>query len=111
MTKFEKKIWIGLLIMALLTPVGIYLPEKLGAGGAWGEWSTEALKKLVGYVPAGLEKLTDIWKAPVSDYNLGGEGASFGAKAVSYIASALIGIGSVAAVVYVIGKIRGRHEK
>lgn len=28
----------ALVVMALLTPVGIYLPEILEAGGAWGEW-------------------------------------------------------------------------
>jgi hypothetical protein len=35
MTKFQKKLWIGLAIMALLTPLGIYLPKKFNAGDAW----------------------------------------------------------------------------
>lgn len=54
MTKSQKKLWIGLIILALLTPLGIILPEKFKAGGAWGEWGPEALEKLIGYVPAGL---------------------------------------------------------
>jgi hypothetical protein len=32
-------------------------------------------------------------------------------KIISYIVSALIGIGSVAAIVYVITRFTGRHEK
>jgi cobalt/nickel transport protein len=111
MTGFDKKLWLGLLIMALLTPVGIYLPEKLGAGEAWGEWGADALKKLIGYVPSGLERLTDTWKAPISDYNFGGADASSAIKVISYISSAMIGIGVVAGVVYLIAKLRGRHEK
>jgi len=111
MTKFQKKLWTGIIVMALLTPLGIYLPELFGAGGAWGEWSAEALRNLIGYVPAGLERLADLWKAPVSDYNFGGEGAIMRIKVVSYIASALIGVGVTVAVVFMIGKFRGRHGK
>ena len=76
MTKSQKKLWIGLLILSLLTPLGIILPEKFKAGGAWGEWGPEELEKLIGYVPKGLKRLADLWKAPVPDYNFGGEGAS-----------------------------------
>jgi hypothetical protein len=111
MTKFQKKLWIGLIVMALLSPLGVYLPEKFGAGEAWGEWGAEALKNLIGYVPAGLERLADIWKAPIPAYNFGGDAASMETRIISYIVSALIGIGSVAAVVYVITRFRGRHEK
>lgn len=111
MMAFQKKLWIGLIIMALLTPLGIYLPEKMGAGEAWGEWGADALRKLLGYVPAELDKLADLWKAPVSDYNFGGEGASFGTQVLSYITSAFLGIGAVALIVYVITRILVRHEK
>ena len=42
--------------MALLTPLGIYLPKKFKAGDAWGEWGTDKMQELLGYVPAGLKK-------------------------------------------------------
>ena len=111
MTKFQKKLWIGLIIMALLTPLGVYLPEKLGAGDAWGEWGTETIEKMLGYVPEGMKKIADIWKAPVSDYNLGGDSASMTVKIISYVVSAVVGIGLVAIAVYFIGKLMRRHEK
>ena len=111
MTKFQKKLWIGLIVMALLSPIGVYLPEKLGAGEAWGEWGADALEKILGYVPEGMKKIADIWKAPVPDYNFGGESSSMWTKVVSYIVSALIGIGLVAAVVYLMARVTGKHEK
>jgi len=111
MTKFQKKLWIWLLIMALLTPLGIYLPQKFKAGGAWGEWGAEELEKLLGYVPEGLKKLTDFWKAPVPDYNLGGENAAFSTQVISYVISGILGIAVVIIVIYLITKFLVKHEK
>ena len=111
MTRFQKKLSIGLLIMALLTPFGILLPEKFKAEGAWGEWGIDKLEKLLGYVPEGLKKLADFWKAPIPDYSFGGEGASMTLQAISYIASALLGIGVCAFVVFVISRFIAKHGK
>ena len=111
MTRFQKRLCIGLLIMALLTPLGILLPERFKAEGAWGEWGAEKLEKLLGHVPEGLKKLTDFWKAPIPDYNLGGEGASTTIQAVSYIASGLLGIGVCAFVVFIVSRFIAKHGK
>jgi cobalt/nickel transport protein len=111
MTKSQRKLWIGLLILALLTPLGIILPEKFKAGGAWGEWGPKELEKLIGYVPRGLKRLTDLWKAPVPDYNFGGEGTSMTVQVLSYLVSGLIGILAVGLVIYVISKVIVRNEK
>lgn len=105
MTDFQKKLWVGLIIMALLSPLGILLPEKFKAGDAWGEWGTDTLEKLLGYVPEGLKKLADIWKAPVPDYNLGGENASFVVQVVSYIISGVLGIAIAGCVIYLISRL------
>ncbi len=111
MTRFQKKLWIGLLILALMTPLGILLPETFKAGEAWGEWGLEKLEKVLGYVPEGLRKLTDLWKAPVPDYNFGGEGSSMTLKTVSYIASGLLGVGICAFILYVISRLIAKHGK
>ena len=111
MTKTQKHLWIGLLIMALITPVGILLPEIFNSGGAWGEWSTEALEKLLGYVPEGLKRYADIWKAPLPDYNQGGEGASAAQKLISYIISGITGALAAAGIIYIISKMLRRNEK
>lgn len=111
MTKSQKKLWIGLLILTLLTPLGIILPERFKAGGAWGEWGAEELMKLIGYMPEGFKRLADLWKAPVPDYNFGGEGASLTIKVISYIGSGLIGILAVGIIIYVISRVIVRNEK
>jgi hypothetical protein len=111
MTRFQKKLWIGLLVMALLTPLGILLPEKFNAENAWGEWGIEKLEKLLGYVPEGLRKLTDIWKAPISYYNFGGEGASRAVQVISYIVSGFLGIGACVLIVFIISRFIVRHGK
>ncbi len=97
--------------MALLTPLGILLPEKFKSEAAWGEWGVEKLEKLLGYVPEGLKKLADFWRAPIPDYNVGGEGASKTLQAISYIASGLLGIGVCALIVYTISRFMAKHGK
>jgi len=111
MTKFQKKLWIGLLVMALLTPLGILLPQGFNAKGAWGEWGIDKLEKLLGFVPEGLKKLTDIWKAPIPDYNFGGVGASKTFQVVSYIASGFLGIGVCVLIVFIISRFIAKHGK
>lgn len=105
MTRFQKKLWIGLVIMALLTPIGIILLEKFNAGDAWGEWGTDTLEKLLGYVPEGLKKLADLWKAPIPDYNLGGESSPLIIQVVSYVISGILGIAVVGGVIYLISRL------
>ena len=111
MTTFQKKLWLGLLILTLITPLGILLPERFNAEEAWGEWGTEKLEKLLGYVPEGLKKLADLWKAPIPDYNFGGEGASMTIQVISYIISGLLGIGVCAFGVFIISRFITRHGK
>jgi cobalt/nickel transport protein len=111
MTKSQKKLWIGLIILTLLTPIGVILPGKFTSEGAWGEWRPEELKKLIGYVPEGLKRLADLWKAPLPDYSFGKEGASMTVQVISYIASGLIGILAVGLVIYLISKLIVKHEK
>ena len=111
MTRFQKKLWIGLLVMALLTPLGILLPERFKAGEAWGEWGTDRLMKLLGYLPEGLKRLADLWKAPILGYSFGSEKASITVHVFSYIVSGLLGIGICAFVVYMVSRFTARHGK
>ena len=111
MTKFQKKLWIGLLIMALLTPIGFLLPKTFKAEGAWGEWGIEKLEKVLGYVPDGLRKLADFWRAPVPDYHFGGEGTSVTLQVISYIVSGLLGIGVCVFVAYIVLRFMAKHGK
>lgn len=103
--KITTKFWIGIGILIILSPLGLILPEHFKAGDAWGEWGTDTIKELVGYVPRGLEKLSSLWKAPMPDYAFkASEGKGMGFMSISYIFSALIGILIIVLFVYLIGK-------
>lgn len=97
--------------MALLSPVGILLPAKFGSGDAWGEWGADTLEKILGFVPDGLKKYAELWKAPVQDYNFGGENSSVAVQVISYIASGFLGILAIVLVIYVISKVMVKNGK
>ncbi len=109
--KTSTKLWIVLAILAVLTPLGLLLPEHFGAGSAWGEWSTDELKQRVGYAPKGLTRLSDKWHAPIPDYaHKNHETSGLRQKSVDYIASAAIGIIVIAGITVLVGKVLTRHD-
>lgn len=104
MTRFQKKLWLGLGIMALISPLGLILPDKFNAGDAWGEWGTETIKKMLGFVPQGLQRLSEFWSAPLPDYSLGGEHALPAVQFLAYIVSGLVGIALTGGAILLIKK-------
>lgn len=91
--KLTTKLWLFIAVMALLTPLGILLPEHFKAGAAWGEWGPEEVQALIGYIPQGLARFATLWHAPVPDYAFKGwEGAGLPRLSLAYIVSALAGI-------------------
>ena len=105
------KLWIGLAILIVLSPLGLLLPEYFKAGEAWGEWSGEKVKELVGYIPQGLEKLSSLWIAPLPDYTLkGSEGKGLLQISFTYIISAVIGVMIIISIMFIIGKILSRKR-
>lgn len=105
-----RRIAILLAVLVLLSPLGLYLPAKFGAGSAWGEWSADEIGKIAGYVPSQLSRLGSIWRAPMPDYALGsGEGQSLRALSVAYVVSGLVGAALVVLFVLLFRKLtRGR---
>jgi cobalt/nickel transport protein len=103
--KTTTKLWTGIFILAVLSPLVLILPAYFKSGKAWGEWSREELNNLLGYIPRGLAKLSLIWNAPFPGYAFKGQpekgllGLSFG-----YIISTLIGLSITIIVAFLIGK-------
>jgi cobalt/nickel transport protein len=91
MDKLQKRILIILLSLCLITPIGILLPIFFNAGDAWGEWSAQTVKELVGYVPQGLSKYSKTWKAPLPDYAVNTADKSIVHQSGFYIVSGLTG--------------------
>jgi cobalt/nickel transport protein len=79
--RLTSKLWIGIGILALLTPLGIILPQLFKAGPAWGEW----------------ELFPELWKAPLPDYI---SHSWFG-----YVFSAAVGIMAVVILIFLLGKL------
>jgi cobalt/nickel transport protein len=109
--KLQKKILIILLLLCILTPAGILFPMIFNAGDAWGEWSAQTVKDLVGYVPQGLAKYSDIWKAPITDYTINSADKSLIHQSGYYIVCGIIGATLTYVVMLIIFRIIVRNGK
>ncbi len=95
----------------MLSPLGLLLPEHFKAGAAWGEWGTDEIQALVGYIPKGLQKLANLWSAPFPDYTFkGGEGKSIMSLSFAYIFSAVLGILVCAGVAFILSKFLSKKD-
>ena len=110
--KITTKFWMGLAVLAVLSPLGFILPEHFKAGSAWGEWGIDEMRELVGYIPRGLEKLSSFWSAPIPDYAFKGwEEKPWVSLSLAYIFSAVIGVLICVGVVIILGKFLSKKEK
>jgi hypothetical protein len=110
--KGRKKLWWGLLILILISPLGLILPEAFKSGPAWGEWGLEEMEKMLGFIPEGFKKISDFWSAPVPGYNLKNwEGEGLAKSSLGYIFSGLLGVGAVVGVSLFLGKILTKKNK
>jgi len=89
------KIWIGIVALMLLSPLGL-----LANGTAFGEWSGNELKKLFGFIPAGIGKHGNLWHSPLAGYRLSNHSMISG-----YLVSALLGILATGLFALLIGRI------
>jgi cobalt/nickel transport system permease protein len=94
-------LWVGLGVLILASPLGLLAP-----GTAWGEWGTQELTRLgLGSIPAGLERLSSLWGAPLAGYDL----PALGNTNLGYVLSALVGILLVALVVWLFAALLTRR--
>ncbi len=85
-------VWVILGALIIASPLGLLAP-----GTAWGEWSAGELQKLgFASVPAGLEKLSELWGAPLARYNL----PVLGNASLGYVLSALLGVAVIGLLVW-----------
>jgi hypothetical protein len=105
-----KKLWIGIGVLAVLSPLGVIVPKMFGAGGAWGEWGLDEIQKVAGFVPEGMKRMAEIWKAPLPDYGLPGQGEGLGSQSFGYVVTAIIGVAFVAGLMYLLTKLLVRKN-
>jgi cobalt/nickel transport system permease protein len=95
-----RKLWYGVAALIILSPLGL-----LAQGSAWGEWGADEMAKLVGYIPAGLARLSESWShALLPDYALPGPEHGFWASAAVYILCAAIALGIISLLTYLLGR-------
>jgi len=110
-----RPLWIALAVLLVLTPLGI-----LAAGSAWGEWSPEDFSNAASRqqiaaasanrlppaaVPAGLERMSSFWTAPMPRY----APPFLKSAAFGYALSAMLGAGIIIFIFLAAGWIfRGR---
>lgn len=100
-----RKLWWALGALIVLSPLGL-----LAGGTAWGEWGSEELEKLLGYLPSGMQRLADTWShAPLVDYSLPGLD-SFWSSAFVYIMCALLGVGIVCVLTYFFARFQASEK-
>ena len=97
-----KKLWIGIGVLIVLSPIGLILPDHFKAGAAWGEWTAREIRVLTGYVPEGMDKLSSLWNAPMPGYAGNGLG---------YIIAAIFGITIIAGIVFLAGIFLKRRDR
>ncbi|MBF0473195.1 MAG: cobalamin biosynthesis protein [Nitrospirae bacterium] len=107
----KKKLWIGLFIMLILSPLGIIIPKIFNAQGPWGEWKPEELTRHLGYIPEKLLKLAGIWKPLFPDYSFGDIDSGFASHIISYVLSGVIGIILIILIIYIISRLIINNEK
>jgi predicted PurR-regulated permease PerM len=111
LNKLQKKILFLLIVLCLITPIGIFLPMFFNAGDAWGEWSAETLKDLIGYIPQGLAKYSEVWKAPLTDYTVNSADQSVVHQSGYYIVSGIFGATISFLVMIIISKLLVKNGK
>jgi cobalt/nickel transport system permease protein len=92
--------WVALLGLIALTPMGLLAP-----GTAWGEWSRDELEQLgLGYIPAGFDEWSNLWSAPIPDYDI----PALNNPTAAYILSAMVGVALVLAALFALAWIVSR---
>lgn len=100
-----KALIIGLLAMIVLAPAGL-----IATGTAWGEWGVDEIREMIGYVPQGLEKFSEIWTSLIPDYSFPGLDGNFLQSSIGYIASAVIGIAVISIILLLSSRFISRKE-
>ena len=90
----KKRLYIVLFALASLIPLGL-----LTNSPAWGEWDSAYYKKILGFIPKGIQNANSI-DSPLGDYSLNGTSDIAG-----YYLSAFIGIVILFIIFYVLMKI------
>lgn len=95
-----RAVWIAVGVLVILAPLGLLAP-----GTAWEEWGSAQLRTHgLGFVPGGLQRLENFWRAAFNDYSIPGTGEKTG-----YLLSAALGVALIAGIFWILTAL-GRRQ-
>lgn len=101
----------GVGMLALLSPLGVILPWAFGAKTAWGEWGADELEQLAGFLPEGVKRLGELWRAPFPDYAFAGlDSSGVLLSSLTYLLTGFLGITALALCVRACGWLLSPRE-
>ena len=100
-----KKYWYALNALIIFAPLGL-----LAQGTAFGEWSGNDLKSKIGFVPDGMARLGDKWKALLPDYSIPGFGSTFLKSSLGYIFCAIVALVIILTITTIISLLNKRKN-
>jgi len=101
-----KKVYAAIIGLVILAPLGL-----LATGTAWGEWSPEEIRKMIGYVPEGIAKASGSSLSLMPDYAIKGLDKNLFQSSAGYIISAVAGLALIFLAVYLFNKFQAKGEK
>lgn len=102
-----KKLVLGLVALALLSPLGLLAP-----GTAWGEWRTGDLKSQLGFLPSGFYKFGDFWQHAIfRNYGVAGYDQTFWQQALGYLLSAFFALLVIGGLTLIIQRFMRRSHR
>jgi hypothetical protein len=108
--KLVTKLWIGIGMLAVLSPLGLIIPALFKADTAWGEWGLDTIRRLAGFVPEGMKRHADTWKAPMPGYAVPGSEKVFAEESFGYLLAGIIGIVLAAGLMFLLAKLLVRNK-
>lgn len=83
----KKKYWYALIALIIFAPLGL-----LAQGTAYSEWSGDEIKSKLGFIPTGMAKFGDKWKALLPDYSIPGFNSTFLKSSLGYVFCAIVAL-------------------
>jgi len=88
----NKKLWWGLILLILLSPLGSFSPRSSGPVQP-GRMELGGNRKNARFHPEGLKKWTDLWSSPLPEYNVAAwEKKGLFHSSLGYILSGFLGL-------------------
>ncbi|MCB2295533.1 cobalt transporter CbiM [Clostridium algoriphilum] len=100
-----KKYWHALIALIIFAPLGL-----VAQGNAYGEWSGNELKSKIGFIPEGMNRFGDEWKALLPHYSVPGSNSTILNSSLGYIFCAIVALVIILTITAIISLLNKRKN-